>query len=133
MNKTPEACMTKATLTVAAGETDLDDAGAETINLTRAISLIFQVSVTYGSAADDGITIKLWPMYENDVLTADSAAWDEWDVPFTVDSTVLAHWPQADEQKPLPAYMRVSIVNDSTGGANTDATSIVVRAIPMNL
>jgi len=133
MQKTPTACLTLATLTVAAGETAIDNAGAETINLTRAISLVFQVTVTYGSAADDGITIKLFPMYESDVLTADTAAWDEWAVPFTVDSTILAHWPQADEQKPLPAYMRVTAVNNSTGGANTDATSIVVRAIALTL
>jgi len=133
MNKTPEACLTIATLTVAEGETLITNAGAATINLTRAISLVFQITVTYGSAADDGLTLRLYPLYESDTDTADTAAWDSWDVPFTVDSTILAHWPQADEQKPLPAYMRVTLENDSAGGANTDATSIVVRAIALTL
>lgn len=132
MHKTPTAVLTVASL-AAAAETTLATSGCEFLNLTRAISMVLAVEVTYGSSADDGLTIKFWPLVEADNDTADSEAWAEWDVPLDAGATVLLHWPREDEVLPLPAYGKVTVSNDSSGGADTAATSITIRAIVLEL
>jgi len=132
MNKTPESILTVASL-AAGAETTLATAGCDFANLTRAISMVLAVEVTYGASATDGLTISVWPLIEADNDTADSTAWATWDVPLTAGETILLHWPLEEEILPLPAYVKAVVKNDSGAGADTTATSITIRAIVLEL
>lgn len=130
MNKTPTSCLTKATL-AAGASTSL--AEADIVNLTRAIAVVFQIEATYEASCDDGLTLSLFPLTDNDDGTVDTEAWATWDATLNAGGTIRIHWPPDQEVHPLPAYMKVIVTNNATPGANTAITSITVRAVALNL
>jgi hypothetical protein len=130
LNKTPTSCLTKATL-AAGASTSL--AEATIVNLTRAIAVVFQIEATYGSSCNDGLTLYLYPLSDNDDATVDTEFWDSWHATLSAGGTIRIHWPPDQEVHPLPAYMKVIVKNNATPGANTAITSITVRVIALNL
>jgi len=108
-------------------------AEATIVNLTRSIAVVFQIEATYGASCDDGLTLYLWALSDNDDATADTEFWDSWHATLSAGGTIRIHWPPDQEVHPLPAYMKAIVKNNSSGGAGTDITSITVRVIALNL
>ena len=131
MHKTVETILTHATLAQGA-TTALTDCSEHT-DLSRVIAFTLRVEMTFGASVDADPTVDIYgsPTADNDDY--DTTAWKSWTFPRDVGETVKLHWPDDDEIKPLPKYIKVLVVNNSGAGAGTDITSITVKKVPLAL
>jgi len=126
-----ETILTHATL-AAGAETALSDCDEHT-DLSKVTKILLSVEMTFESAVTADPTVSIYASPEDDNDEYDTTAWKTWTFPKTVGETVFLHWPASDEIRPLPKYIKVLVKNNSTGGANTSITSIVVKKVVLDL
>jgi len=131
MDKTAEAHLTHASLAKGV-ETALTDCTTH-INLSRAVAVTLRVSMTFDANVGTDPTVSIYASHEAVNASYDTAAWKTWTFPKTVSDTVTRHWPDDDEIKPLPKFIKVLVKNNSAASGDEDITSITVIAEPLNL
>ena len=129
MDKTVETILTHATLAKGV-ETALTDCDEHT-DLSRVIAFTLRVQMTFAAdvGTDPTVSIYASPTADNDDY--DTTAWKTWTFPRTVSETVTLHWPEDDEIKPLPKYIKVLVKNNSAASGAEDITSITVKKVPL--
>ena len=129
MDKTVETILTHATLAKGV-ETALTDCDEHT-DLSRVIAFTLRVQMTFAAdvGTDPTVSIYASPTADNDDY--DTTAWKTWTFPRTVSKTVTRHWPEDDEIKPLPKYIKVLVKNNSAASGAEDITSITVKKVPL--
>ena len=129
VDKTVETILTHATLAKGV-ETALTDCDEHT-DLSRVIAFTLRVQMTFAAdvGTDPTVSIYASPTADNDDY--DTTAWKTWTFPRTVSKTVTRHWPEDDEIKPLPKYIKVLVKNNSAASGAEDITSITVKKVPL--
>jgi len=129
VDKTVETILTHATLAKGV-ETALTDCDEHT-DLSRVIAFTLRVQMTFAAdvSADPTVSIYASPTAVNGDY--DTTAWKTWTFPRTVSETVTLHWPEDDEIKPLPKYIKVLVKNNSAASGAEDITSITVKKVPL--
>ena len=131
MDKTVETILSHASLAQGV-ETALTDCEEHT-DLSRVIAFTLRVQMTFAASVDADPTVSIYASPTADDADYDTTAWKTWTFPRTVGETVALHWPDDDEIKPLPKYIKTLVKNNSGAGADTGITTITVKKVPLAL